>query len=92
MRGYDEFLISRAGPDAGQPGLPCQPRPEMPWGFAPKKLSPFRFRQFGDSLEIHLNAGLEGFLGFLKRVAFDGDIEVGTNSLPAVAIAVGIAP
>ena len=91
MRRDDKFLVSRVGPDAGQPGLPCQPSPEMPRGFSSKKFSPFHFRQFGDPFQIHLNTGFERFPGFLKGVAFNSDIKVSTNCLPAVTAAVSVA-
>lgn len=92
MGRHDEFPTSRTKPGAGQPGLPCQSGPEVPWELPPKKLLPFRFRQFGDSLQIHLDTGLEGLSGALKRVALDGDIKVGTNGLPTAAISAGITP
>lgn len=92
MRRHDKFLVSRASPDAGQPSLPCQSSPKMPGRFASKKLLPFRFRQFGDPFQIHLNAGFERIPGFLKGATLNGDVEVGTDCLPAVTAAVSVAP
>ena len=64
----------------------------MPWGFSSKKFFPFRFRQFGDPFQKHLNAGFKRFPSFLKGVALNGDIEVGANCLPTVTATVSVAP
>ena len=92
MRRYDEFLTSRIRSDVGQPSPPCQLGPEVPWELPPKKLLSFRFRQFGDSLQIHPDTGFKRFPDTLKGVVLDGDIKVDTNGLPTAAISAGITP
>jgi len=88
----NKLLTNRCGSNVVQPSFPGQFSSETPWGFSPKKLPAFCFRQFGYFFQIHLDADFKRFLRFLKGVGFNSYVKVGTVRLPIAIIGVGIAP
>ena len=77
--------------EARQPGHERQLGSQMPRRPALQEAASLFRRQFGNSPEIHINAGGERCLNFIEGSGEGRDIEINADRLPALSVAIGIA-
>ncbi len=74
---------------------PCpygQRRPDAPWRSPPQETPAFRRWQLGDTVQVHVDGGLQRRNDCRQRAAVDGDVEISADRVPPLAASVGVAP
>ena len=97
-RDYVGFQEERPGvavtgaPQLMDPGQDGQPRPEVPRCPPCQESASLSLGQLGDTLQVHLDANSKRRLDFLIGSTVDGNVQIGADPVPTIAVTVGITP